>query len=33
MTLTCVIRSWLVNFPEGSINSWDQLCAMFIGNL
>jgi hypothetical protein len=33
MTLTCVIGSWLVNFPEGSINSWDQLCAMFIGNL
>jgi hypothetical protein len=25
-------RSWLINLPEGSITSWDQLCAMFIEN-
>jgi hypothetical protein len=25
-------RSWLINLPEASIQSWDQLCAMFIGN-
>jgi hypothetical protein len=31
-TLTGVARSWLNNLPEGSITSWDQLCAMFIGN-
>jgi hypothetical protein len=30
--LTGVARSWLINQPEGSITSWDQLCAMFIGN-
>jgi hypothetical protein len=30
--LTGVARSWLINLPEGSITSWDQLCAMFIGN-
>jgi hypothetical protein len=23
---------WLINLPEGSIHSCDQLCAMFIGN-
>jgi hypothetical protein len=31
-TLTRVARSWLINLPEGSIHSWDQLCAMFIKN-
>jgi hypothetical protein len=30
--LTGAVRSWLINFPEGSVTSWDQLCAMFIGN-
>jgi hypothetical protein len=30
--LTGAARSWLINQPEGSITSWDQLCAMFIGN-
>jgi hypothetical protein len=25
-------RSWHINLPEGSVTSWDQLCAMFIGN-
>jgi hypothetical protein len=32
MTLTSVSTSWLINLPEGSVTSWDQLCAMFIGN-
>jgi hypothetical protein len=31
-TLTGVTRSWLINLPEGSITSYDQLCAMFIRN-
>jgi hypothetical protein len=31
-TLTGVARSCLINLPEGSITSWDQLCAMFIRN-
>jgi hypothetical protein len=31
-TLTSVVRSWLINLPEGTIYNWDQLCAMFIGN-
>jgi hypothetical protein len=30
--LTGTVRSWLINFPEGSVTLWDQLCAMFIGN-
>jgi hypothetical protein len=30
--LTGATRSWLINLPEGSITSWDQLCAIFIGN-
>jgi hypothetical protein len=30
--LTEAARSWLINLPEASIQSWDQLCAMFIGN-
>jgi hypothetical protein len=32
-TLTGVVKSWIINLPEGSITSWDQLCAMFIRNL
>jgi hypothetical protein len=31
-TLSGVVRSWLINLPEGSIYTWDQLYAMFIGN-
>jgi hypothetical protein len=31
-TLSGAARSWLINLPEGSIHSWDQLCAIFIGN-
>jgi hypothetical protein len=30
--LTGTTRLWLINLPEGSVTSWDQLCAMFIGN-
>jgi hypothetical protein len=30
--LSEVARSWLINLPEESIHSYDQLCAMFIGN-
>jgi hypothetical protein len=30
--LTGAARSWLINLPEASIQYWDQLCAMFIGN-
>jgi hypothetical protein len=30
--LSGATRSWLINLPEGSINSWDQLCAIFIKN-
>jgi hypothetical protein len=31
-TLSDATRSWLINLPEGSIYTWDQLCVMFIGN-
>jgi hypothetical protein len=31
--LTSVARSWLINLLEGSVTSWDQLCAMFIRNI
>jgi hypothetical protein len=30
--LSGAARSWLINLPEGSIHSWDQLRAMFIEN-
>jgi hypothetical protein len=32
MTLSRAARSWFINLPEGSIHSWDQLCAIFIRN-
>jgi hypothetical protein len=31
-TLSGAARSWLINLSKGSIHSWDQLCAIFIGN-
>jgi hypothetical protein len=31
-TLSGMTRSWLINLADGSIYTWDQLCAMFIGN-
>jgi hypothetical protein len=30
--LTGTARSWLINLLEGSVTSWDQLCAIFIRN-
>jgi hypothetical protein len=30
--LSGAAKSWLINLPKGSIHSWDQLCAIFIGN-
>jgi hypothetical protein len=30
--LSSTVRSWLINLPEGSIYTWDRLCAMFIEN-
>jgi hypothetical protein len=30
--LTGAARSWFINLLEGSVTSWDQLCAIFIGN-
>jgi hypothetical protein len=30
--LSGAARSWLINLPEESIHSWDQLCAMCIEN-
>jgi hypothetical protein len=32
MALSGVARSWLINLPEGSIYTWDQLCTMLIRN-
>jgi hypothetical protein len=32
MSLSGAARSWLINLPEGSIYTWDQLCAIFIRN-
>jgi hypothetical protein len=31
-TLSDAARLWLINLPEGSIYSWNQLCNMFIRN-
>jgi hypothetical protein len=33
MALSGVAGSWRINLLEGSFHSWDQLCAMFIGNV
>jgi hypothetical protein len=32
MTLSDMARSWLINLPEESIYTWDQLCTIFIRN-
>jgi hypothetical protein len=32
MALSGAAKSWLINLPKGPINSWDQLCVMFIEN-
>jgi hypothetical protein len=31
-TLSGAAKSWLISVPEGSIYTWDQLCAIFIRN-
>jgi hypothetical protein len=31
-TFSSAARSWLINLPEGTNHSWDQLCAIFIDN-
>jgi hypothetical protein len=33
MSLSGVVRSWLINLPKGTIYNWDKLCVMFINNL
>jgi hypothetical protein len=33
MTLFDAAKSWLINLPEGSIYTWDQLYAIFVRNL
>jgi hypothetical protein len=33
VTLTGMARSWLMNLPEGSLTSWQELCRQFTANL
>jgi uncharacterized protein YprB with RNaseH-like and TPR domain len=30
--LTGTARSWLMNLPEGTLNSWSELCRQFTAN-
>jgi hypothetical protein len=32
VTLTGTARSWLINMPEGSLTSWEELCHQFTAN-
>jgi hypothetical protein len=32
VALTRTARSWLMNLPEGSLTSWQELCHQFIAN-
>jgi hypothetical protein len=32
MVLSGMARSCLINLPEGSVYTWNQLCVMFIKN-
>jgi hypothetical protein len=32
MALSEVIISWLINLPGNTIQTWDELCTLFIGN-
>jgi hypothetical protein len=32
VTLTETARSWLINLPEGSLTSWQELCHQFTTN-
>jgi hypothetical protein len=31
-TLSGADRSWIINLPKNTIQTWDQLCTIFIGN-
>jgi hypothetical protein len=33
VALTGTARSWLMNLPEGTIDSWSELCRQFTTNL
>jgi hypothetical protein len=32
VTLTGMARSWLMNLPEDTLTSWQELCCQFTGN-
>jgi hypothetical protein len=32
VALTGTVRSWLMNLPEGTLNSWLELCRQFTAN-
>jgi 1-acyl-sn-glycerol-3-phosphate acyltransferase len=32
VTLTGTTRSWLMNLPEGTLTSWQELCRQFTTN-
>jgi hypothetical protein len=32
VALTETTRSWLMNLPEGSLTSWQELCCQFTAN-
>ena len=32
MALKDAARSWLMNLPEASISSWEDLCKQFVAN-
>jgi hypothetical protein len=32
VALTGTTRSWLMNLPEGTLTSWQELCRQFMAN-
>jgi hypothetical protein len=32
VALTSTARSWLMNLPQGSLTSWEELCHQFTSN-
>jgi hypothetical protein len=32
VALTGTARSWLMNLPQGSLTSWEELCHQFTAN-
>jgi hypothetical protein len=32
VALTGTVRSWLMNLPEGTLDSWSELCHQFMAN-